>query len=103
MFEQTFVDGTQKTRKPYTVALSFILQAIAVGILILIPLIYTEALPSAQLKSMLIPPPPPPPPPPPAAKVQPKPVVRQFIANRLIAPKVIPKQINEVHEEAPPP
>src|SRR5579883_2996412 len=107
MFEQTFVDGTQKTRKPYTVALSFILQAIAVGILILIPLIYTETLPSAQLKSMLVAPPPPPPPPPPAPpaapKVPVKPMVKQFIANQLMAPKVIPKQINKIEEAAPAP
>ena len=39
------------------------------GILILIPLIYTEALPKAMLSTLLIaPPPPPPPPPPPAAR-----------------------------------
>src|SRR5205814_1159233 len=49
------------------------------------------------------PPPPPPPPPPQAPKVQPKPVVRQFIANQLIAPKVIPKTVNKVEESAPPP
>jgi protein TonB len=32
-----------------------------------------------------------------------KPVVKQFIANQLMAPKVIPKQINKIEEAAPPP
>jgi protein TonB len=32
-----------------------------------------------------------------------KPVIRQFVANQLIAPKVIPKQINKIEEAAPPP
>jgi len=35
--------------------------------------------------------------------VQPKPVVRQFVANQLMAPKVIPKTINKIEEAAPPP
>jgi protein TonB len=35
--------------------------------------------------------------------VQVKPVIRQFIANQLVAPKVIPKQINKIEEAAPPP
>src|SRR3982751_2019116 len=63
MFSQTFVDGTQKTKKPYTIVVSLLLQIGVIGVLILIPLIYTDALPSAQLKSMLVAPPPPPPPP----------------------------------------
>ena len=39
-----------------------------VGVLVLIPLLFTEALPKTQLMTFLVaPPPPPPPPPPPAA------------------------------------
>ena len=38
-------------------------------VLVLIPLIYTQALPKAMLATLLVaPPPPPPPPPPPAAE-----------------------------------
>ena len=59
MFDQTFVDGTQKTKKPFTVLLSLLLQAGVLGVLVLIPLIWTQTLPSAQLKSMLVAPPPP--------------------------------------------
>lgn len=108
MFEQTFVDGTQKTKKKYTVLLSLMLQMGLIGVAILIPLIYTQTLPNAQLKSMLVapaPPPPPPPPPPPqeVKKVIAKPVVKQFIANQLMAPKVIPKTIAHIEESAPAP
>src|SRR2546429_2611490 len=46
------------------------LQLVFLGILILIPLIYTEALPKTMMATMLTAPPPPPPPPPPPAAVQ---------------------------------
>jgi hypothetical protein len=45
MFEQTFVDGVGKTHKPWTVLLTFIVQTIAVIIMIIIPLLFTDALP----------------------------------------------------------
>ena len=41
-----------KTNKPWTVVLSAIIQAGLLGILILIPLIYTEALPKAMLNDV---------------------------------------------------
>jgi len=69
MFEQTFVDGVGKTKKPYTIFISFIIQACLVGVMIIIPLIYYEALPGAQLSSFLSAPPPPPPPAPVSEKV----------------------------------
>jgi len=107
MFEQSFVEGAGKTKTPFTVFLSFLLQCLLIAIAILIPLIYTETLPSTQLTSFLVaPPPPPPPPPPPAAapvKVV-KVIPRQFDAGRLMAPKQIPKEIAIIKEdELPPP
>src|SRR5207248_5192939 len=106
MFEQTFV-GEAKTRKPWTVFLSFLVQTLFIGVLILIPLIYTDTLPRAQLTSFLTAPPPPPPPPPPpqpvAPKVVQKVIPRQFDANKLMAPKVIPKEIANIKEEDLPP
>ncbi len=105
MFEQTFV-GSGKTGKPWTVAVSFFLQIILVLVAVLIPLIYTDTLPRTTLTSFLVaPPPPPPPPPPPAAapiKVV-KVIPRQFDAGRLMAPKVIPKEIAIIKEEELPP
>lgn len=107
MFEQTFVDGTAKTRKPWTVMLSFIGQLALIGVAILIPLIYTDSLPRATLTSLITaPPPPPPPPPPPQAappKVVQKVIPRQFDANKLMAPKQIPKEIANIKEEDLPP
>lgn len=107
MFEQTFVDGTGKTKTPLTVMVSFVLQLLLIGIAILIPLIYTDTLPRTQLTSFLVAPPPPPPPPPPPAAAPVKVVriiPRQFDAGRLMAPKVIPKEIAMIKEdELPPP
>jgi periplasmic protein TonB len=105
MFEQTFVEGGQ-TRKPWTVAVSFLLQVFLICIAILIPLIYTDTLPKGQLTSFLVAPPPPPPPPPPpvAVKVVPVRVIpRQFDAGRLMAPKSIPKEVQMIKEEELPP
>ena len=49
-----------KTNKPWTVVVSMLLQTFFLGILILIPLIYTEALPKTMTSMMLVAPPPPP-------------------------------------------
>lgn len=107
MFEQTFVEGTAKTNRGWTVILSFIVQCLAIGVLILIPLIYTDTLPKATLTSFLVAPPPPPPPPPPPQPAAPVKVVkvapRQFDAGRLMAPKQIPKDIAMIKEEDLPP
>jgi periplasmic protein TonB len=106
MFEDMVVSGASgiKTNKPWTVALSMIFQVLFLGILILIPLIYTEALPKAMLATMIVaPPPPPPPPPPPAATqiVHVKPQVHLMDAGKLVAPKVIPKDVKIIKEDAP--
>jgi periplasmic protein TonB len=107
MFEQTFVEGVGKTKRGWTVLVSFIGQICLIGIAVIIPMIYFDALPKGQLTSFLVaPPPPPPPPPPPAAapvKVI-KVIPRQFDAGRLMAPKVIPKEVAVIKEdELPPP
>ncbi len=107
MFEQTFVDGMVKTKQSWTVTGAFILELFAIGIAILIPLIYTDTLPKTQLTSFLVAPPPPPPPPPPPAAAAPVKIVkvapRQFDAGRLLAPKSIPKDIAMIKEEDLPP
>src|SRR4051794_22734639 len=106
MFEQTFVESGNQTRKSASVLVSFVVQVVVVIILVLIPLIFTDSLPKTQLTSFLVaPPPPPPPPPPPAAapvKVV-KVIPRQFDANKLMAPKAIPKEIANIKEEELPP
>jgi periplasmic protein TonB len=105
MFEQTFVEGG-KTRKTWTVLVSFIAQIVVIAIAILIPMIYFDALPKSQLTSFLVAPPPPPPPPPPPAAAPPKVVKvipRQFDAGRLMAPKAVPKEVAMIKEEELPP
>ena len=106
MFEQSLLEMAQmgKTKKPYTVLISAILQCFLVGLMILIPLIYTEALPTQDLMTFLVAPPPPPPPPPPAdiAEVIKKMIPREFDAGRLLAPKEIPEEIAIIKEELPP-
>lgn len=106
MFEQSLIDlSAGRTRKPWTIAVSFLAQCLLIGILILIPLIYTEALPRHTLTAIFMaPPPPPPPPPPPAAVVVvQKPIIREFEAGKLLAPKEIPKNIAMIKEEELPP
>jgi protein TonB len=102
MFEQTFVNDGQ-TKRGWSVFVSFGGQILVLLVLALIPLIYTDALPKAQLTSFLTAPPPPPPPPPPpvvikVVKVAPK----QFDAGRLMAPREIPKQVAIIQEEVAP-
>ena len=97
---------SKRSNKPWTVALSTLIQCGLLGVLILIPLIYTEALPKTMLTTLLVAPPPqPPPPPPPAAtpvKVV-KPVARLMQAGKLMAPRVIPKEVNIIKEQEMPP
>jgi len=84
---------------------SFVLQVVVVAILILIPLMFTEALPKGQLMTFLVaPPPPPPPPPPPAAVKIVKAVETDIVNNQLRTPTKIPKTVKIIQEEdAPPP
>jgi protein TonB len=103
MFEQSFVQGENATRKASSVFVSFLIQCCLITVAVLIPLIYTESLPRTQLTSFLVAPPPPPPPPPPPAAAAPVKVVkvvpRQFDAGRLMAPKQIPKEIAMIKED----
>jgi protein TonB len=107
MFEDMVVSSSNptKTNKSWTVMLSMLAQVLFLGILILIPLIYTEALPKTMMATLLVAPPPPPPPPPPPAAVQVvkvKPQVHLMDAGKLLAPKAIPKDIKIIKEEAAP-
>src|SRR5712675_2268055 len=107
MFEDMVVSSPHpnKTNKPWTVVVSMVAQTIFLAILILIPLIYTEALPKTMMATMLTAPPPPPPPPPPPAAVQVvhvKPQAHLMDAGKLMAPKVIPKDVKIIKEDAEP-
>jgi len=108
MFEDSLIEsgGKLKTKRGQTSIIAFIIEAIIVGVMVLIPLIFTEALPKQQLMTFLVAPPPPPPPPPPAAApVKVVKVIQTDIVNgELRTPTKIPKKIEMIKEdEAPPP
>jgi protein TonB len=108
MFEDSLLEsgGKMKKTNPWAAFFSVAIQLLVVIILVLIPLIYTEALPRQTLSAMLVaPPPPPPPPPPPAAvqQVQVKKLPSQILNGELLAPRKIPQKIAKIVEEDTPP
>ena len=108
MFEDSLLEssGRLKTKRSWTTMLSFVLQCLLIGVMILIPLIYTEALPRQQLMTFLVAPPPPPPPPPPpaAAPIKVVKVIQTDMVNgQLRTPTKIPEKVAMIKEEAAPP
>jgi len=109
MFEDSLIEsgGRLSTKRGMTTTISFALQVVLVGILVLIPLLFTEALPKTQLMTFLVAPPPPPPPPPPPAAAPVK-IVKQvqtdIVNGQLRTPTKIPEKVQMIKEdEAPPP
>ena len=109
MFEDSLIEsgGKLSTKRGMTTMLSFILQVFLIGVLVLMPLLFTDALPKQQLMTFLVAPPPPPPPPPPAAAVPVK-VVKtiqsDLVNGQLRTPTKIPEKVQMIkEEEAPPP
>jgi periplasmic protein TonB len=108
MFEDSLIEsgGRLKTKRGWTSIVSFAIQFMIIGVMVLIPLIFTEALPKTVTLGFLVAPPPPPPPPPPAAApVKIVKVIQTDIVNgELRTPTKIPKKIQMIKEdEAPPP
>jgi len=107
MFEDSLLEsgGKLKDRRGRYTGVAFLIEAVILGIMLLIPLYYTETLPAAQLVTFLVAPPPPPPPPPPAAApVQHTRVVETDILNgQLRTPTRIPKKIQQIVEDTAPP
>ena len=108
MFEDSLIEsgGKLKTKRGWTSIVSFAIQIGIIGVMVLIPLIFTEALPKQQLMTFLVAPPPPPPPPPPAAapvKIV-KVIQTDIVHGQLRTPTKIPKKVEMIKEdEAPPP
>jgi len=109
MFEDSLIEsgGRLKSKRGMTTVFSFVFQSALVGILVLIPLLFTEALPKTQLMTFLVAPPPPPPPPPPPAAAPVK-IVKQvqtdIVNGQLRTPTKIPEKVQMIKEdEAPPP
>jgi periplasmic protein TonB len=107
MFEDSLIESGNKlrTKRLSTTIVSFFGQFILIGILILIPLIYTDALPKGMTMMFLVAPPPPPPPPPPAAAAPVKVVKMQseLVNGQLRTPTKIPQKVQMIKEEEAPP
>jgi protein TonB len=108
MFSDSVLDfGRQSKRKAFATTTSFILNCLAVCLALLVPLMFTEELPKAQLLTLLVAPAPPPPPPPPAAEAVQR-VVRQIqtdmlSSGQLRTPSRIPQKVQMIKEEDVPP
>jgi protein TonB len=108
MFEDSLIEsgGRLKTKRGSTTTFAFVFQVGLVGILVLIPLLFTEALPKTQLMTFLVAPPPPPPPPPPPAAAPIK-VVKQvqtdIVNGQLRTPTKIPEKVQMIKEDEAPP
>ena len=102
MFEDSLMEsaGKIKTKQKATTAISFILQILLIGVLVLIPLVFTEALPKQQLMTFLVAPPPPPP----AVEIKVvKPRATDLDNGQLRTPTAIPKKVAMIKEDEPPP
>jgi periplasmic protein TonB len=106
MFEDSLLESGNKikTKSLGWTLFMFLMESLFVVVLILIPLIYTEALPKGQLATFLVaPPPPPPPPPPPAAPIKVVKVQSEMVNNTLRTPTKIPEKVKIIQEEEQPP
>lgn len=108
MFEDSLIEsgGRLRTKRGSTTTFAFIFQVALVGVLVLVPLLFTEALPKTQLMTFLVaPPPPPPPPPPPAAAPvhMVKQVQSDLVNGQLRTPTKIPEKVQMIKEDEAPP
>jgi protein TonB len=96
--------GQLKTKTGRWMILTCTINLSILAILILIPLLYPEALPRTALTALLTAPPPPPPPPPPPAPQQKVAAVKivSEIDSGLHAPAKIPHDIQKIVQEAAP-
>ncbi len=107
MFEDSLLESGNrlKTKRGRTTTFAIFLEILLIGIMVLMPLIFTEALPKQQLMTFLVAPPPPPPPPPPAAA--PVHIVHQIqtdiVNGALRTPTKIPQKIQMIKEDEAPP
>ena len=108
MFQDSLLEsgGRMKTRRGWTTAVSLGIQLLLVGLLVLVPLLHTDALPSTAYRELLTAPAPPlPATPAPQAEHQPQPRPNdsELRNGQVIQPERIPQTITMLVEEAPPP
>lgn len=107
LFADSLVESSssERRRRGLATTLSIVFQCTVITSLLIVPLMFTEALPTQQLLTFLVAPPPPPPPPPPAAALVTKAVETDMVNDgQLRTPTRIPQKVEMIREEeAPPP
>jgi periplasmic protein TonB len=107
MFEKSLLElgSTRRANRPLATAVAFVLQAVLIGVLVLIPLLHVQALPAKAIVTLLVAPAPPPPPPPPAphhARVVQELQSEITDTGQLRMPIRIPKRIAMLKDITPP-
>jgi periplasmic protein TonB len=99
LFEDSLLEtsGWERRRRMWAAALSFVFQCFVLGLILIVPLMFTEALPKQQLLTFLVAPSAPPPPPPPAATRVVR-VVSDITDGRLRTPGRIPRTVQMIRE-----
>jgi protein TonB len=106
MFADSLLDSAWAghSRRGWTTLVSFAVQVVAAGVLLLLPLFYTQALPQFQLTARLVAPTPQPAPPPTgplrSARVNPS---NLSLDGHVIAPRFVPREVASVDEPSAPP
>lgn len=95
----------ERRRRAFATTFSYAVQCLILAVLVVLPLMFTEVLPTTQLLTFLVAPAPPPPPPPPAAAPVTKVAETDMLNNGgLRTPTRIPREVEMIREEeAPPP
>ena len=106
MFADSFCDSAwfNHSHRAWTTLISFILQVLALGCLLLLPLLYTEGLPRLALLAPLLAPAPAPAAPPTLHQHRNLPSTAQsdMAGNKLVAPPEIPPVVTMLTETVPP-
>jgi protein TonB len=107
MFEDSLFESGHAvtTSRGATTAVSAAFQSVLLGIAVLVPMLYTEALPHTQTLALTLPSPPRGAPPVDRAPEthQQDPVQTEVVGHSIIVPIQIPDQIPDIHDEAMPP
>ncbi len=106
MFEQTLAVEMDRSHRGWTLLASLAGQTMAVGVAVILPLLFPEVLPQARLAGILVEPPPPPPPPPAAVRIVEAVIERaartQILAGKLFEPVTVPDRPATIIDEPPP-
>ena len=105
MFADSFCDSgwSNGSHRGWTTLVSFALQALVVGCLLLLPPLYTQGLPRLTLLAPLLAPAPPAALPPAAPHVNSAATQSNMVGIRLLSPSEIPDSVNMLTETEPPP